>query len=203
MWTVMVSLVAPAPETGGGDGAGDSGGDGDDDVGDELGACEVGPLGVAVAPWSPLHPASISTAMPGTTMAVPSLDRDCLIAIRLQAGTHGSVGSVNFFNQPTVTVGALPDGAYLLDVRENDEWQAGHAPDAVHIPLSELNARAGEVPNDRDVYVICRSGHRSAQAVAAFNNAGWTASNVDGGMHAWADAGRPMVSESGSEPFVA
>jgi rhodanese-related sulfurtransferase len=112
---------------------------------------------------------------------------------------------VNFFDQqlPAVTVGTLPDDAYLLDVREDDEWRAGHAPDAVHIPLSELNARAGEVPNDRDVYVICRSGHRSAQAVAAFNNAGWKTSNVDGGMHAWADADRPMVSESGSEPFVA
>jgi rhodanese-related sulfurtransferase len=73
----------------------------------------------------------------------------------------------------------------------------------VHIPLSELNGRATEVPNDRDVYVICRSGARSAQAVAAFNNAGWTASNVDGGMHAWEAAGRPMVSESDADPFVA
>jgi rhodanese-related sulfurtransferase len=88
-------------------------------------------------------------------------------------------------------------------VREDDEWRAGHAPDAVHIPLSELNSRAGEVPNDRDIYVICRSGARSAQAVAAFNNAGWSSSNVEGGMHAWEAAGRPMVSESGTDPFVA
>jgi rhodanese-related sulfurtransferase len=112
---------------------------------------------------------------------------------------------VNFFDKavPSVAAAEVPGDAYLLDVRENEEWQAGHAPAAVHIPLSELNARAGEVPEDRDVYVICRSGARSAQAVAAFNRSGWTASNVSGGMHAWEAAGRPMVSESGGEPYVA
>jgi rhodanese-related sulfurtransferase len=112
---------------------------------------------------------------------------------------------VNFFDDrlPGVAAAAVPGDGYLLDVRENDEWQAGHAPDAVHIPLSELNSRAQEVPDDRDVYVICRSGARSAQAVAAFNNAGWKAANVEGGMHAWEAAGLPMVSESGADPFVA
>lgn len=109
-----------------------------------------------------------------------------------------------FSNQvPTVDATTVPADAYLLDVREKDEWQAGHAPDAVHIPMSELARRAEEVPNDRDVYVICRSGGRSAQAVAALNKAGWKTSNVDGGMHAWHGAGRPMVTESGGEPFVA
>ncbi len=112
---------------------------------------------------------------------------------------------MNLFDSqvPEVAVNAVPDGAYLLDVREKEEWTAGHAPSAVHIPLSELNARASEVPEDRDVYVICRSGGRSAQAVSAFNNSGWKTSNVGGGMHAWASAGLPMVSETGGEPFVA
>lgn len=112
---------------------------------------------------------------------------------------------MNLFDDPlpSVAAAAVPEDAYLLDVREDDEWVAGHAPDAVHIPLSELNQRAREVPNDRDIYVICRSGVRSAQAVAAFNGAGWTTSNVEGGMHAWQAAGRPMVSESGNDPFVA
>lgn len=112
---------------------------------------------------------------------------------------------MNLFNDslPSIAAAAVPEDGYLLDVREADEWRAGHAPQAVHIPLSELNQRAREVPNDRDIYVICRSGGRSAQAVAAFNGAGWTTSNVDGGMHAWEAAGRPMVSESGTNPFVA
>jgi len=104
---------------------------------------------------------------------------------------------------PQVDVAALPADGYLLDVREAEEWQAGHAPDAVHLPLSELMARADEVPADRDVYVICRSGGRSEQAAGYLNQLGRTSLNVVGGMTAWHAAGRPMVSEQGSEPFVA
>ncbi|WP_119731526.1 rhodanese-like domain-containing protein [Thermomonospora amylolytica] len=110
-----------------------------------------------------------------------------------------------FFGQdvPAVGVTEVPQGAYLLDVREQDEWDAGHAPDAVHIPMSELNDRAAEIPQDREVYVVCRVGGRSAQVTVALNNAGWTARNVDGGMQRWAAAGLPMVSETSDEPYVA
>lgn len=104
---------------------------------------------------------------------------------------------------PTVAVAALPADGYLLDVREDDEWRAGHAPDAVHVPLSELMARAGEVPEDRDVYVICKVGGRSEQAVRYLNQLGRSTLNVAGGMMAWEAAGRPMVSEAGGKPFVA
>jgi rhodanese-related sulfurtransferase len=97
----------------------------------------------------------------------------------------------------------LPEGAFLLDVREDDEWAAGHAPTAAHIRLGDLSDRVAEVPQDRDVYVICRSGARSAYATQALTAGGWTAVNVADGMTGWAVAGRPMVSESGSEPFVA
>jgi rhodanese-related sulfurtransferase len=104
---------------------------------------------------------------------------------------------------PAVEPADVPQDAYLLDVREHDEWEAGHAPAAVHIPMGELGDRAAEIPRDREVYVICRSGMRSAQVTMALNNAGWTARNVDGGMQGWAGAGRPMVAESGPEPYVA
>jgi rhodanese-related sulfurtransferase len=104
---------------------------------------------------------------------------------------------------PEVAAGSVPDGAWLLDVREPDEWAAGHAPDARHIPLGQLGNRANEVPQDQDVYVICRSGNRSGRAAQALNGAGWQAFNVAGGMQDWAAAGRPMVSESGADPFVA
>lgn len=109
------------------------------------------------------------------------------------------------FQSPTPTVGvaALPADGYLIDVREDDEWRAGHAPDAVHVPLSELMARAAEVPEDRDVYVICKVGGRSEQAVRYLNQLGRTTVNVAGGMMAWEAAGRPMVSEVGAKPFVA
>jgi rhodanese-related sulfurtransferase len=104
---------------------------------------------------------------------------------------------------PAIDAASVPAEAYLLDVREPDEWVAGHAPEAVHIPMNELTDRAAEIPREREVYVICRSGGRSAQVTIALNNAGWQALNVAGGMQRWEAAGRPMMSESDSPPFVA
>jgi rhodanese-related sulfurtransferase len=104
---------------------------------------------------------------------------------------------------PAVDIAGLPADCYLLDVREADEWEAGHAPEAVHVPLSELMNRAGEVPEDRDVYVVCKAGGRSQQAVQYLNQIGRTSVNVVGGMLAWHEAGRPMVSNGGEEPYVA
>ena len=103
---------------------------------------------------------------------------------------------------PEIDARAVSDDAFLVDVREDDEWEAGHAPTAAHIPLGELSARVDEVPRDQDVYVVCRSGARSAQAAAFLNGAGWKATNVAGGMNAWAKAGRPMRSETGTPPEV-
>jgi rhodanese-related sulfurtransferase len=97
----------------------------------------------------------------------------------------------------------VPDGAWLLDVREDDEWTAGYAPGARHIPLGQLGARTAEIPQDQLVYVICRSGGRSARAAQALTAAGWDAINVAGGMQDWAAAGRPMATDSGADPFVA
>lgn len=104
---------------------------------------------------------------------------------------------------PEVEVHAVPEGAFLLDVREDGEWRAGHAPEAVHIPLGELQARVAEVPKDAPVYVVCRSGGRSANAAAWLNHVGRDAINIGGGMQSWHFAGRPMVGENGRDPFVA
>jgi rhodanese-related sulfurtransferase len=102
-----------------------------------------------------------------------------------------------------VTAAGVPDGAWLLDVREDEEWTAGYAPGARHIPLGQLGARPAEIPQDEAVYVICRSGARSARAAQALSAAGWDAINVAGGMQDWAAAGRPMATDSGADPFVA
>ena len=102
-----------------------------------------------------------------------------------------------------VPAAGVPEGAWLLDVRENEEWAAGYAPGARHIPLGELGARTAEIPQDQPVYVICRSGGRSARAAQALAAAGWEAINVAGGMQDWAAAGRPMATDSGAAPFVA
>ncbi|MCX5401981.1 rhodanese-like domain-containing protein [Streptomyces sp. NBC_00102] len=89
--------------------------------------------------------------------------------------------------------------AVLLDVRERIEWVAGHAPGAVHVPLSRLIT--GEAPpaaEGRPLMVICRSGHRSQQAVKLLNERGAGAVDVKGGMNAWASAGLPVVDDRGS-----
>ncbi|MFI7025804.1 rhodanese-like domain-containing protein [Micromonospora sp. NPDC049900] len=99
---------------------------------------------------------------------------------------------------PTMTVPEIDDETYLLDVREDDEWEAGHAPNAHHLPMMELPARLAEVPDDRDVAVICRSGGRSAQVVAYLMHNGWDqVRNVEGGMGDWEAAGRPVVDSDG------
>lgn len=98
---------------------------------------------------------------------------------------------------------ALPDDVRPLDVREADEWAAGRAPTAVHIPMSELAGRLADVPADEDpLYVICRSGGRSARVVAYLVAQGYPAVNVDGGMQAWATAGRPLQSDGPGQPEI-
>ncbi|WP_105975440.1 rhodanese-like domain-containing protein [Streptomyces geranii] len=108
---------------------------------------------------------------------------------------------------PTVEVADLKDGDFLLDVREDDEWQAGHAEGALHIPMSEFVACYGELtqaaPQDGRVNVICRSGGRSAQVTNYLVQQGIDAVNVAGGMQVWEAAGRPVVTDAGAAGFVA
>ena len=94
----------------------------------------------------------------------------------------------------------LPDGVLLLDVREDDEWAAGHAPNALHIPMGELPAGSANCPQDDKLFVICRCGGRSARVTAYLNANGWDAMNVDGGMRAWADTGRPLTCDQAGVP---
>lgn len=104
---------------------------------------------------------------------------------------------------PEIEARDVPGDAYLLDVREQDEWVAGHAPEAVHIPMTQIQTRVDEVPADRPVYVVCRVGGRSMQVAAWLNQLGREAINVGGGMRSWEQEKRPMVSETGQPPFVA
>ncbi len=101
-------------------------------------------------------------------------------------------------NIPQMSVSDVADDAVLLDVREQDEWDAGHAPSAVHIPLSDLPARLDELP-DIDagtLAVVCRSGGRSGQAVAWLSQQGFDVANLDGGMKAWEAAGKPLAADA-------
>ena len=96
---------------------------------------------------------------------------------------------------PTVSVTTLTPGALLLDVREPDEWQAGHAARAVHVPLRELTPDA--IPDGDPLLVVCHVGGRSAMATMALQRAGYPAVNVAGGMEAWERAGLPVVTDEG------
>ena len=77
------------------------------------------------------------------------------------------------------------DDIYLLDVREPNEVAEWAFPDAVNIPLGELSSRAGELPQDRRIVVVCHAGVRSAAAAEALTGVGWPAESLAGGALAW------------------
>jgi rhodanese-related sulfurtransferase len=85
--------------------------------------------------------------------------------------------------------------AQLVDVRMPAEYEASHIEGARHITLDELEAAAGELDRDRPVVFYCRTGERSAMALAAFRGAGWDAYGMAGGLVAWAEQGLPLEPE--------
>jgi len=91
---------------------------------------------------------------------------------------------------------------HLLDVREDDEWTAGHIDGAQHIPLGELAARLGELPKERTIVAVCRSGGRSEAAVRGLRKLGHEAENLEGGVNAWDRAKLPLVDSSGGRGRV-
>ena len=93
-------------------------------------------------------------------------------------------------------IALVADGGFLLDVREQNEWDAGHSPDAHLLPMSVIQERFAEVPDDRTVYVICHSGGRSARVTAYLRSLDLDAINVAGGMLAWQAAGSEVVQSS-------
>ncbi|PWH06536.1 sulfurtransferase [Brachybacterium endophyticum] len=97
----------------------------------------------------------------------------------------------------------LPEGAHLIDVREQDEWDAGHAPQAQHVPASSFMEHLDALPDtDDELFIVCRSGGRSAQVTQWLNQNGFEAVNVAGGMDIWYESSLPMVSEGEAEPYV-
>lgn len=93
-------------------------------------------------------------------------------------------------------------GAVLLDVREPDEFAAGHAPGAVHIRVGELDRRAAELAAGTAIVCVCRSGVRSASAADMLVAKGFDAVNLAGGMLAWASEGLPVTTDGGGAGIV-
>jgi rhodanese-related sulfurtransferase len=114
---------------------------------------------------------------------------------RPDGGVEAKAGATLPLEVSVADAAALRDGgALVLDVRQPDEWAAGHIEGATLIPLGELAARVAEVPRDRDVVVVCRSGNRSAQGRDILLGAGYAAvTSMAGGMNDWAASGSPVV----------
>jgi rhodanese-related sulfurtransferase len=91
----------------------------------------------------------------------------------------------------------IDDGAQLVDVRADHEWEAGRIAGAAHITLAELSARAGEIDRDRPVVLYCRGGNRSTMAAAALGEAGYDARKLSQGIVGWEEEGLPLEPEGG------
>lgn len=112
--------------------------------------------------------------------------------------SDGEVGEVQIADLPV----AFDQSAVLLDVREDDEWQRGHAAGAQHIPMGDVPARLAEIDTDATLYVVCHAGGRSLRVAQYLARNGYEPINVSGGMLAWAGAGRPVVTDGGAAGTV-
>jgi rhodanese-related sulfurtransferase len=113
-----------------------------------------------------------------------------------------SMGVMDDTDVPQAAIVDVPatfgDAVVLLDVRENDEWQRGHAPGAQHIPMGDVPARMAEIDADAQLFVVCHAGGRSQRVSQYLARNGYEPVNITGGMLAWAGAGRPVVTDDGS-----
>ena len=91
----------------------------------------------------------------------------------------------------------VDEGAQLVDVRAEHEWEAGRIEGAAHLPLAELSERTGEIDKDRPVVLYCRGGNRSTMAAEALAAAGHDAAKLSEGIVGWAEAGLPLEPEGG------
>jgi rhodanese-related sulfurtransferase len=89
----------------------------------------------------------------------------------------------------------LRSGALLLDVREDNEWESGRAADATHVPLNDVPDHLEDLPTDRMIVCVCRSGARSGRATKFLVEQGRDAVNLEGGMLAWNAEGESIVGD--------
>jgi rhodanese-related sulfurtransferase len=91
----------------------------------------------------------------------------------------------------------VADGAQLIDVRAQHEWDAGRIAGAKHLPLAELSERVGEIDDGRPVVLYCRGGNRSTMATDALTAAGYDAAKLTEGIVGWAEADLPLEPDDG------
>jgi rhodanese-related sulfurtransferase len=96
----------------------------------------------------------------------------------------------------------ISEGGVLVDVRTASEWNAGHAPTAMHIPLDQLDRKMSQLPTGVPIVTVCKSGARSAAAARSLAAHGFEVSSVRGGMRSWQNAGGRVIAKSGREGTV-
>jgi rhodanese-related sulfurtransferase len=124
--------------------------------------------------------------------------RASMVSMSASEGEVGEVAEAGVADVPVT----FDESVILLDVREDDEWQRGHAPGAQHIPMGDVPARIGEVDTDATLFVVCHAGGRSLRVAQYLAHNGYEPINVSGGMLAWAGAGRPVVTDDGAAGTV-
>lgn len=99
---------------------------------------------------------------------------------------------------PTEAAALIDAGAPVIDVRDDDEFEAGHIPQARHVPFERLSEAAEGLPEEGRVLFVCRTGDRSGAAADAFAASGYDAVNIEGGLEAWAGEGLPLEPPDGT-----
>lgn len=132
---------------------------------------------------------SILFACAGTPDAPVEAPADAPATPQAPAGSTRDVDIATFASDRDA--GKVP---VVVDVRTQKEWDGGHVPGAVHIPMDEIEGRLAELDSYKagDVYLICQSGGRSGRVAKTLAASGYSAVNVDGGTGGWIDAGHPV-----------
>lgn len=115
-----------------------------------------------------------------------------LVIFLIAQGGGGTTATLSAEVNADAAYQMVQDGAFMLDVRTQEEWDEYHAPMATLIPLDQLQARLNELPKDKEVLVVCRSGNRSQQGRDILLAAGFNATSMAGGMKDWYAKGFPI-----------
>jgi rhodanese-related sulfurtransferase len=156
------------------------------------------------------QPASRSTTRAGIKPASKSASKNiywmlgalALIAVLITGGvllSQNTSGAATAAMPKEISVqeayAMRQDGAFILDVRQPEEWEEYHIPGSTLIPLGELETRLDEVPKDKEIVVVCRSGNRSQQGRDILASAGFTqVTSMAGGLKDWRSSGYETVS---------
>ena len=132
---------------------------------------------------------------PGAQIAVLVVVALVIYLILQMAGTSSNATATNLPKEISVSEAyeKYKQGAFFIDVRTQEEWNEFHAPNTSLVPLDQLSARLNEIPKDREIVVVCRSGNRSQQGRDILLNAGFTnVTSMQGGLSDWRAAGYPI-----------